>query len=61
MTQEQLIVFAVLAIALGLFVWGRWRYDVVALLTLLALVLTGIVDGREAFAGMGHPAVTPSR
>ena len=57
LTQEQLIVFAVLAIALGLFVWGRWRYDLVALLCLVALVLTGIVEGREAFAGMGHPAV----
>ena len=35
MTIEQGIVFAVLAIAMALFVWGRWRYDVVAIVALL--------------------------
>jgi hypothetical protein len=34
-------VFAVLVVALGLFVWGRWRYDVVALGALLAMVFCG--------------------
>lgn len=53
----QLIVLGVLAGALVLFVSGRWRYDVVALLALLAVTLTGIVPGPEAFAGFGHPAV----
>jgi di/tricarboxylate transporter len=54
---NQAIVFAALVMALGLFVWGRWRYDVVAVLTLLAVVLTGVVPPDEAFAGFGHPAV----
>ncbi len=49
--------FAVLAAALGLFVWGRWRYDVVALAVLLALVVPGIIDPADAFLGFGHPAV----
>ena len=35
MTTEQLLVFGVLALVLFLFVQGRWRYDVVALLALL--------------------------
>jgi di/tricarboxylate transporter len=57
MTPDQALVFSVLVAALGLFVWGRWRYDLVALLSLLVLVGAGIVPAREAFAGFGHPAV----
>ncbi len=55
--MDELTVFVVLAVALGLFVWGRWRYDVVALLALLSLALTGIVPASEAYRGFGHPAV----
>lgn len=54
---QQVIVFTVLAAALTLFIWGRWRYDVVALLALLAVTVTGIIPGEQAFAGFGHPAV----
>ncbi len=57
MTVEQGIVFAVLAIAMALFVWGRWRYDVVAIVALLAVVYTGVVSPKDAFMGFGHPAV----
>ena len=49
--------FATLFAALVLFIWGRPRYDIVALLSLLALVVAGIVPARDAFNGMGHPAV----
>jgi di/tricarboxylate transporter len=51
------IVFLVLVATLGMFVWGRWRYDLVAVLALLALVLLGQVPAGEAFGGFGHPAV----
>jgi di/tricarboxylate transporter len=57
MTFEQTVVFATLALALGLFLWGRWRYDVVAVIALLLVTITGIVPAAEAFAGFGHPAV----
>ena len=40
-----------------MFVTGRWRYDVVALLALLVLAITGIVPAAEAYRGFGHPAV----
>jgi di/tricarboxylate transporter len=40
-----------------LFVWGRWRYDIVALLALLAAVYLGLVAPQDAFSGFGHPAV----
>jgi di/tricarboxylate transporter len=57
MTLEQAIVFAVLVVTLVLFVWGRWRYDIVALLALLSVAVGGLVPREEIFAGFGHPAV----
>jgi di/tricarboxylate transporter len=57
MTTDQTIIFGILAVALALFVWGRWRYDLVAVLALLAVVLAGLVPSEEAFAGFAHPAV----
>ena len=57
MTVTQGIVFLVLAAAMVLFAWGRWRYDVVAVLALLALVFAGVVPAGHAFDGFGHPAV----
>ena len=57
MQSDQLIVFAVLAATLGLFVWNRWRYDIVALGALLVVTLAGIVPPENAFMGLGHPAV----
>nr|WP_255705412.1 MULTISPECIES: SLC13 family permease [unclassified Ectothiorhodospira] len=40
-----------------MFLWGRWRHDMVAVGALLACVLFGLVVPAEAFAGFGHPAV----
>jgi len=52
-----LALFVILGVALALFAWGRWRYDLVALGALMAAVLAGVVPAGEAFAGFGHPAV----
>jgi di/tricarboxylate transporter len=57
MTQEQGLIFAILAATVGLFLWGRWRHDIVALAALLACVVTGLVPDAKAFSGFGHPAV----
>ena len=57
MTLEQGQIFAILVASMGLFIWGRWRHDVVALGALLACVIVGLVPEREAFTGFGHPAV----
>jgi di/tricarboxylate transporter len=54
---ERTIVFAILGATLVLFVAGRWRYDLVALLALLSASVTGVVPAAEAFTGFGHPAV----
>lgn len=57
MTMDQITVFAILGSTLVLFVWGRWRYDIVSLAALFAVFITGLVPAVEAFAGFGHPAV----
>lgn len=56
MTYEQWLIVGILAAVMGGFVWGRWRYDVVALAGLVVAVATGLVPTDEAFAGFGHPA-----
>ena len=51
MTTEQIFAFAVLGGMMGLFIWGRIRYDLVAILALLASVALGIVPAEKAFSG----------
>jgi hypothetical protein len=57
MTAEQSLILAILALTMGLFLWGRWRHDVVALAALLACVVAGLVPPAQAFDGFAHPAV----
>lgn len=57
MTIPQMLIFANLFMVLVLFIWGRWRYDVVALLALLVAVIVGIVPASEAYIGFSNPAV----
>lgn len=57
MTLQQTILFLIIGATLIGFVWGRWRYDVVAGAALLASVYSGIVPAEHAFAGFSHPAV----
>lgn len=56
MTLDQMTIVGLIAAALALFVWDRWRYDVVAFSVLLTAVVLGLVPAREAFSGFGHPA-----
>lgn len=57
MTADQAWILAILAATVVMFVWGRWRHDVVAMGALLVCVWLGLVSGSEAFLGFGHPAV----
>jgi di/tricarboxylate transporter len=57
LTQPQILIFAIIIAMMGLFLWGRFRHDVVALAALIACAATGLVPSGEAFAGFGHPAV----
>lgn len=51
------LLFSILAATLALFIWGRFRYDLVALICLLALVLTGVIPSEHAFLGFSNSAV----
>jgi di/tricarboxylate transporter len=57
MTAHMLIVFGVLAGAVALFASGRVRPDVVAILVVLALNLSGVLTIQESLAGFGQPVV----
>lgn len=57
MTQDQTFAFAILAGMMALFIWGRLRYDLVAVLALLAAVFSGIVPQKAAFSGFGDDIV----
>lgn len=57
MTTNQTIILIILVLTMAMFLWGRWRHDMVAVASLLACVLTGLIAAADAFAGFGHPAV----
>ena len=70
MNLEQGIVLGVIVGIFGLFAWGKWRYDIVAVIGLFSLVVADVIvdkvvgregsvliDPESALAGFGHPAV----
>ena len=57
MTPEIALVLAILAISLVLFISEVIRMDLVALLVLGTLAITGLVDSNQAFAGFSNSAV----
>ena len=57
MSMAQALVLTILLATMAMFLWGRWRHDLVALASLLASVAAGLVPANDAFAGFGHPAV----
>ncbi|MCP5178976.1 MAG: anion permease [Pseudomonadales bacterium] len=57
MTTSQLLILGILFATVAMFLWGRWRHDMVAVGSLLSCVLAGLVPAEDAFSGFGHPAV----
>jgi len=49
--------FAIVAGMMALFVWGRFRYDLVAVMSLLVAVLVGVVPADKAFSGFSDDIV----
>ncbi|MEM6666317.1 MAG: SLC13 family permease, partial [Pseudomonadota bacterium] len=56
MTSDQIILFAIFGGVLGMLLWGRIRYDLVAFSALIIAVVVGAVPSADAFSGFGHPA-----
>ncbi len=57
MTQPQILAFAILGGMMMLFIWGRLRYDLVAILALLASVIAGTVPAKDAFNGFSDDII----
>ncbi|HFC04807.1 MAG TPA: SLC13 family permease, partial [Rhizobiales bacterium] len=57
MTNEQIILFSLMAGVLGMLLWGKWRYDLVAFGALSIGLIAGVIPKDAAFSGFGHPAV----
>jgi di/tricarboxylate transporter len=57
MTPEIALTLAIIAVAIVLFATEKLRVDVIALIVLLTVALTGLISLEEAFAGFANPAV----
>lgn len=57
MTSEMVIVFVIIAVAGVLMASNKVRFDMVALLVVLALILSGVLTVNEALSGFGSPVV----
>ena len=57
MTQPQTLSVLLVAGMMAAFLWGRLRYDIVAMLALLLAVALGLVPAAEAFKGFSDDIV----
>lgn len=57
MTTDQALAFGLIASTIGLFLWGRLPYDLIALGALLAGVIIGVVPHENAFDGFSDEIV----
>jgi di/tricarboxylate transporter len=57
MTTDQILSFALLGGTIALFMWGKLRYDLVAMLSLFSGVVVGLVPFEQAFHGFSDPVV----
>ena len=67
MTIDQIAIICIIVFTFILFIWGKFRYDIVSIISLstlfiLDIMLGGeqsllIVDPSSIFLGFGHPAV----
>ncbi|WP_117195723.1 SLC13 family permease [Rhizobium terrae] len=57
MTTQQILAFSVIALMMTVFIWDRFRYDVVACCALVLSVAVGIVPPDKAFSGFSDDIV----
>tara|TARA_B100001059_G_scaffold159505_1_gene159082 strand:+ start:2276 stop:4042 length:1767 start_codon:yes stop_codon:yes gene_type:complete len=55
--SDQYILSITIISLLGLFIWGKFRYDALASGALVALIILGVIPSNQAFDGFAHPAV----
>ena len=57
MTLEQGLAFGLVGLTIAAFVWGRFRYDLVAVVSLLAGMAIGVIPAEAAFDGFRNDIV----
>lgn len=57
MFSPAFLVLSILLITIALFLYGRWRHDIVAVTALLLCSFLGLVSPQDTFMGFSHPAV----
>ena len=55
--SDQYILSITIISLLGLFIWGKFRYDALASGALVVLIILGVIPSNQAFDGFAHPAV----
>jgi di/tricarboxylate transporter len=57
LTHQQALAFGLVAVTIGLFIWGRFRYDLVSLGAMFASVAIGVTPAKKAFDGFSNEVV----
>ncbi|KIZ40377.1 MULTISPECIES: SLC13 family permease [Rhodopseudomonas] len=57
LSEHQFAAFAIIIAMLALFIWDKFRYDLVATLCLLAATVLGVVPAEKAFNGFSNPVI----
>ncbi len=52
MFQGPYTILIILVITMALFIWGYWRYDIVAAIALMLATLTGAVPFSKCIQGL---------
>ena len=47
MTIDQIAIFSIIILTFTLFIWGKWRYDIVSIIALCVLFIADQVLGGE--------------
>ena len=55
--SDQFLLSLTIVSLLGLFIWGKFRYDALAAGALLVLIILGVIPSNQAFYGFAQPAV----
>jgi di/tricarboxylate transporter len=57
MTLPQALAFGLMGVTVGLFVWGKLRYDLIALAALVTGALLGVIPVTEMFSGFSNELI----
>ena len=57
MTTQQILAFGVIGLMMAVFIWDRFRYDLVACCALVLAIAVGLVPFDKAFSGFSDDIV----